>query len=115
MSTIISFVNNKDGVGKTTVAFNVGAGIADAGEKKVLFIDLDPQASLTYWALPSSAIPEYTISEVFSDFFSDESGDKKTLEQSIVILASIPASHRLRQNLKQFRLILPSDIPPLSL
>lgn len=98
MSTIISFVNNKGGVGKTTVAFNVGAGIAETG-KKVLFIDLDPQASLTYWALPASAIPDYSISDVFSDFFSDESGEKKTLDHSIVIMgihSSIsPASTKL--------------------
>lgn len=98
MGTIISFVNNKGGVGKTTVAFNVGAGIIESG-KKVLFIDLDPQASLTYWALPANAIPEYAVSEVFSEFFSDESGEKKTLERSIVIMgvnSSIsPASTKL--------------------
>ena len=43
MGKVISFVNNKGGVGKTTVAFNVGAGLADEGNK-LLYIDLDPQA-----------------------------------------------------------------------
>ncbi|GAA3451866.1 ParA family protein [Dactylosporangium matsuzakiense] len=43
---IVAVVNNKGGVGKTTVTANLGAGLAARGQK-VLMIDLDPQASLT--------------------------------------------------------------------
>ena len=43
---VISFVNHKGGVGKTTSAVNIGAGLNRIG-KKVLLVDLDPQANLT--------------------------------------------------------------------
>jgi chromosome partitioning protein len=43
----ICFVNNKGGVGKTTSAQNVGVALYRYTQSKVLFIDLDAQASLT--------------------------------------------------------------------
>lgn len=43
---VVAVVNNKGGVGKTTVTANLGAGLANRG-MRVLLIDLDPQASLT--------------------------------------------------------------------
>ena len=44
---IISVINYKGGVGKTTVTANLAAELAHRG-KKILTIDLDPQASLTF-------------------------------------------------------------------
>ncbi len=47
MSSVISFVSQKGGVGKTTSAVNLSVAFAFAGQR-VLLIDLDPQSSVRY-------------------------------------------------------------------
>ena len=61
---IVSVINQKGGTGKTTTTINLGSAIAALG-KKVLLVDLDPQANLSY----SLGItePEGTLADVFTE------------------------------------------------
>ncbi|MTB53139.1 ParA family protein [Lewinella sp. W8] len=56
MATVISLLNHKGGVGKTTSAINIGAGLVELGQR-VLLVDLDPQANLTL----SLGIPRQSV------------------------------------------------------
>ena len=45
---IISVINYKGGVGKTTSAYHIGCSLAQHFHKRVLLIDIDPQTNLTF-------------------------------------------------------------------
>ena len=48
---VLTFFNNKGGVGKTSLVFHLAWMFAELG-KRVVAIDLDPQANLTSAFLP---------------------------------------------------------------
>jgi chromosome partitioning protein len=61
---IIAVVNLKGGVGKTTIAANLGAA-AFSRDRRVLFVDLDFQASLTSLCLSAERIADAQVRERF--------------------------------------------------
>jgi chromosome partitioning protein len=60
---IVSVVNQKGGTGKTTTTINLGSALSKLG-KKILLVDLDPQANLSYSL--GLEEPEGNLAEVFS-------------------------------------------------
>lgn len=81
MSEVIAIANQKGGVGKTTTAVNLAASLAVA-EKKVLLIDVDPQANATTGMGFSRSDYEYNIYHVLTG--------RKKLSQ-IILKTDIPA------------------------
>lgn len=49
---VISFINYKGGVAKTTSTYHIGCWLAGLKGKKVLLIDIDPQTNLTFLCAP---------------------------------------------------------------
>ena len=56
-----AITNQKGGVGKTTMAGNVGHALAEQGHRVVL-VDLDPQSNLTTWLLTEA--PDHELAQV---------------------------------------------------
>ncbi|SDM87064.1 AAA domain-containing protein [Methylobacterium phyllostachyos] len=58
MTKFISVFNNKGGVGKTTLTWNIADSLAEAGNK-VLLIDFDPQCNLSIAMLGADSFKKY--------------------------------------------------------
>jgi len=63
VAAIISIVNNKGGVGKTTVACNLAHALGLRG-KRVLVVDLDSQCNATALLLPKGNNPRHSLYEL---------------------------------------------------
>ena len=89
----IAVANQKGGVGKTVTVANLGFALAEAG-KRVLLLDLDPQASLSLALGAREVSPTASTVALFSEDATDlQAILQPVAEDSSVVLA--PASETL--------------------
>jgi len=93
---IISMINWKGGVGKSTLTLHLGVGIKRRKrDTRILLVDLDPQCNLSFLAL---GVKKYikkvyhekhpTLKEIFSDYFADKTSNISSVVVSQPIASS---------------------------
>ena len=79
MSQIISLINEKGGVGKSTTAINLSACLAEK-EKKVLTIDMDPQGNTT----SGLGVDKNNVENTLYELLLGEAETKNTIVKDVV-------------------------------
>jgi chromosome partitioning protein len=87
-SKIISIVNQKGGVGKTTTTVNLATACAVLHSKKVLVVDLDPQGNTSTFLGFSQEDRDKTIYDVLIDNYSVKKAVNKTFIDNLSIITS---------------------------
>ncbi|HDX8378517.1 TPA: ParA family protein [Aeromonas salmonicida] len=97
MAHIVSMINWKGGVGKTTLAYHIGIGLWKFLSKRTLVIDLDPQANLSFLAVGGasnyaqraykSGKPS-TLLDLYDRYFDGKPLDLKSLIHEKATIAS---------------------------
>jgi chromosome partitioning protein len=78
MSRVIAIANQKGGVGKTTTAINLGAGLAVA-ERRTLVVDMDPQGNAT----SGLGIDRATVESSMYDVMAGEASLESTIVRGL--------------------------------
>jgi chromosome partitioning protein len=86
---VLSFINLKGGVGKTTTAVAVAEMLAQEERQRVLLIDLDPQTNATVTLISEEKWADmdkkgHTIAQLFEDRLNPHNAPKFDLEKAIV-------------------------------
>lgn len=91
---VVSVINYKGGVGKTTTTANLAAELAWRG-KDVLIIDLDPQASLTFsFIKPEEWQDDFSNSKTIKNWF-DSFSDSSSVDLNDLIFTPNNVSEKL--------------------
>lgn len=75
---VVSFINYKGGVGKTTTTYHIGCSLAEHHGKRVLLVDIDPQSNLSLLCMAYEKYDEFrrqqgTIRDLYRRFRENRS------------------------------------------
>ena len=104
MARIVSFINYKGGVGKTTIAVETAATLAKKYDFKVLLVDLDPQTNASF----------YLVSEEKWETWANESGSLKDVFHSAIYDEPFDISSAIMTDLYDCIDLLPSHLDLLA-
>ena len=107
MARIVSFINYKGGVGKTTLAVETAATLANKYEFKVLVVDLDPQTNASF----------YLVTEEDWEDWANSNGSLRDVFRSAIAEDSFDVSKVIMTDLYGCLDLLPShlDLLPVDL
>lgn len=94
-ATVISLLNMKGGVGKTTAAVNLAAYLARDHQKRVLLVDLDPQTNASLSLIPEKAWEKWsedhgTMADVFEIDAKRRKDDERHKLKNCIIKDVVP-------------------------
>ena len=98
MTKVVSFINYKGGVGKTTTAYHVSSSLAQHYSQRVLMIDIDPQTNLTFlcvshdqWLRRNRNIG--TIADLYKRYTQSQALDtNRFIWNDVVVIGRYPIS-----------------------
>lgn len=92
MPKVLSFINYKGGVGKTTSAYHVACSLAQHHAQRVLMIDIDPQTNLTFLCVTPKdwerrKVSQGTIRDVYARYNARQALDirRSTWADAVVV------------------------------
>ncbi len=107
---VVSFINMKGGVGKTTLCIGIGEYLANYCNKKILFIDLDPQFNTT-----QSLVNEFNLEDEYISNYSEGTNQKTVMrlfetQQTIAKRLDLPKPDDILVYLNEHMDLLPGTI-----
>ncbi|GAX61550.1 ATPases [Candidatus Scalindua japonica] len=120
MGKVISFINYKGGVGKTTTTYHIGCALSLYHNKKVLLVDVDPQTNLTFlcvvperWEVFKSE--DGTTASLFEHYLQDSF--EKFPSESIIWKSPIElfSGSKITKHVVRDLDLIPSDIDLLGI